>query len=133
MTKVPFPVASGCVALLLANLGNRDLLRVEPDGGLRTEGAQDSDPYVVTTCQETCPGSRANGLRHVKVGEFPSLLGHPVEVWGRVVLCPERADVRIAHVVHEHDYDVRLFLGPEASQREKKQKKICKIGIHGFC
>ena len=68
---------------------------------------------VVTTREKTGPGGRANCLRYVKVSKFSTLLGHPVQVRGRITLCSERPDVGIAHVIHKHNHSVWLFLRPK--------------------
>ena len=130
--EVPFPVAGGSVSLLLADLGDRDLLRVNADCGLGTEGTQDAHPYVVAAREQPGPRGRAHGLRHVEVGEFPAFLGHAVEVRGGVALGPEGPDVGVSHIVHEHDDDVGRSFGPQ-SERQKKEKKICKSDLHGVC
>ena len=63
--QVPFSVAGGCVSLLLADLGDRDLLRVNADCGLGTEGTQDAHSRIVAAREQPCPRGRAHGLRHI--------------------------------------------------------------------
>jgi len=51
VAEVPFAIAGGRVALLFADFGDGDFVRVDADVGLGAEGSHDADSYVVTTGQ----------------------------------------------------------------------------------
>ena len=114
VAKVPFTVDGSGITLLFTDLGQRRFAGVDAVPGAGPQRAEDANPNVVAAGEQPRPRGAAHGLGHIKVGELAPLLGHAVEVGRGIRLGPERANVRVAHVVDENDNDIRgLLVGGE--------------------
>jgi hypothetical protein len=56
-------------------------------------------------------------LGDVEVGKHRASVGEPVEVWRRVALRAEDADVAVALIIGKNDDDVRQAVGGTSGER----------------
>ena len=110
MAKVPFTVDRSGVVPLFTDLGERHFAGVDAVSGSGAESTKNTNSHVVAASEQPRPRGAANGLGYIKVRELAPLLGHAVEVGRWICLGPERANVRIAHVVDENDNNIRGLL-----------------------
>ena len=113
VAEVPLADHAGRVALLLQELGQGLLLRVEPVASGGAQRAEDADPLRVAPRQERGSRRAADRLGHVEVREAHALGGEPVQVRRLEALRAVAPDVGVALVIGEDEHDVgrALLLG----------------------
>jgi len=133
MTEMPFAVAGSGVSLLFRDLSKSYFGITDTNVGLWAECSENSDSDVVTACQQSCSGSGTHRLGDIKVCKHSALFGHLIQVRSFVPCRPERANVRISHVVHkDNDHVGGTFLGAvcRIQRKAKKEWEKGELAVH---
>ena len=128
---MPLSEATRRIARLLEHLGNRDLLGMQPVHIAREKhgvvrALSQTNPARIAPRHESRPGRGADRGSEVKGRELHSLLGHPVQMRGLVLLRSERTDVAIPQVIDEDHDEVGFprFGQWTKSQQEAKKNRV---------
>jgi hypothetical protein len=141
--EVPFADAGGGVASGFEPLGQGFLLQGQllgPLGDLEAgvgavvsgDPVGDVQPGGAFPCQNGGAGGRAHRAGGVGLGEFHPILRELVDVRRLVVLAAVAAEIRPAHVVDQHEDDVRRrFLGADQGAEGREKSGEEKGAEHG--
>ena len=92
----------------------------------RPKCSMDSDAIGVATGKQACSGSRANGLRGVKIGKSHSVGCDRIDIRCAVTLLSITTQIAVSEIVCEDDDDVGPIVeGPGSipSKRDSKNPK----------
>ena len=108
VAEVPLADHHGRVAPGLRQLGQGDLRGVEADAAPREKHPGHAHAGAVAAREQAGARHRADG-GGVEMREAHPFLRETVQAWRAQGLVTEGPDVRVAHVIHEEDDDVRGF------------------------
>ena len=120
VAEVPLAVDRRRVPAALQHLGERRLALGDAVRRGGEERAQDADAVRVGAGEQRRARGRADGLRHVEVGEAHALRGQPVDVRRADARRAVGADVAVAEVVRVHEHDVRRPVAAAAGPRSRR-------------
>ena len=104
---MPLAIAGRSVPLLFAPFCERHFVGMNPVLSGRPERPVNTDSLVIASGHQRRARCRADRRRYLEIRKSHAATGHSVQMGCLIRSGPEGTDVRISHVVNEHDDNVR--------------------------
>ena len=123
---MPLAKATGGVAVFPQHFCDSNFTRIKPPTVPGKSHHQVSVPAVhadavgVGSSEQGCPRWGACGIGDVELSELDSLRRHPIQVRCLIDRVAKGTDIAIAHIIDEHEHDVRLGRRPRERTRQQQ-------------
>jgi hypothetical protein len=121
MPEMPFADACRPIASPLEQFGHRRLTVVYTDLRLRSQCAEDADPFVDASGHQGSSRGAADGGGDNKVGESSSLARHLVEVGCQIGVASKAPYIGVSQVIDEQQNDIGRFFSRVSREKGMRQ------------